>query len=468
MTQEFSTAYQLPIDYQISAHDEASAFLDDSRNGYYAICTRPKGGKFRQRLMPLHTLPFVLERHTQSVEKYHQANGQIDTWISQAVFVGWKNNQNQTVSFRKKSTLASIATLFVDIDYYNDEALKNLSPERINELLLKRCDTLGIPYPSVVIDSGKGVQAKWFHEPMPRKALTRWEACSSHLVNSLSSIGADVQVRDATRILRVLHTVNQKTGKLVRVIWSNTKQNQLVSYKFNDLCNAILPYTQEQIREFRAQKNQPKLDTVQKSAVVHFNCATGFSLRSQNWARFTDLQALLKLRNYDMGDGLREPLAFYLANQYALCHQGNHADPNQFHEILRVVKDAHKAIEHSTAMEKASRIHKLMKLAATGEVRSYGGKGFTPLYTPKNDTLINMFGITDNEMQYMSSIISGSEKLKRHADNRRNKNRAAGAVSRAEYEANSISKLKPWEQLGMSRAKWYRLGKPSSETSIDS
>ncbi|MGE9574977.1 hypothetical protein ACQP3C_28495, partial [Escherichia coli] len=43
--------------------------------------------------------------------------------------------------------------------------------------------------------------------------------------------------------------------------------------------------------------------------------------------------------------------------------------------------------------------------------------------------------------------------------------RAAGAVERDVYEANSLTKQKPWEVLGMSRAKWSRLGKPSgSET----
>lgn len=41
------------------------------------------------------------------------------------------------------------------------------------------------------------------------------------------------------------------------------------------------------------------------------------------------------------------------------------------------------------------------------------------------------------------------------------KRRAAGSVCRADYEANSLSKKKPWEAMGMSRAKWYRLGKPS-------
>ena len=35
--------------------------------------------------------------------------------------------------------------------------------------------------------------------------------------------------------------------------------------------------------------------------------------------------------------------------------------------------------------------------------------------------------------------------------------RSRGAKPREEYEANSLSRTKPWEQLGMSRAKWYRL-----------
>ena len=34
------------------------------------------------------------------------------------------------------------------------------------------------------------------------------------------------------------------------------------------------------------------------------------------------------------------------------------------------------------------------------------------------------------------------------------------ALPRAEYEANSLMRSKPWEALGMSRATWYRKGKP--------
>ena len=34
------------------------------------------------------------------------------------------------------------------------------------------------------------------------------------------------------------------------------------------------------------------------------------------------------------------------------------------------------------------------------------------------------------------------------------------AMPRAEYEAQSVERAKPWEALGISRATWYRRGKP--------
>lgn len=37
------------------------------------------------------------------------------------------------------------------------------------------------------------------------------------------------------------------------------------------------------------------------------------------------------------------------------------------------------------------------------------------------------------------------------------------ALPRPEYEANSITRAAPWEALGMSRATWYRKGKPTPQ-----
>jgi hypothetical protein len=65
------------------------------------------------------------------------------------------------------------------------------------------------------------------------------------------------------------------------------------------------------------------------------------------------------------------------------------------------------------------------------------------------------------------------KRVKRKARERREGNRLShgrrradeGAVPRAEYLAKSLSQTKPWAAIGMSRAGWYRAGKPTPETS---
>lgn len=37
------------------------------------------------------------------------------------------------------------------------------------------------------------------------------------------------------------------------------------------------------------------------------------------------------------------------------------------------------------------------------------------------------------------------------------------SIPRAEYEANALTHSKPWADLGMSRATWYRRGKPTQQ-----
>lgn len=53
---------------------------------------------------------------------------------------------------------------------------------------------------------------------------------------------------------------------------------------------------------------------------------------------------------------------------------------------------------------------------------------------------------------------AAKERRRLRAQERR---RAKGAKPRAEYEANSTSRSKPWDAAGMSRAAWYRANKPT-------
>ena len=73
------------------------------------------------------------------------------------------------------------------------------------------------------------------------------------------------------------------------------------------------------------------------------------------------------------------------------------------------------------------------KAYEAGEKVKFGGKEFAPLYTPKNDTLINLFGITDQEQRELRTIISTDMAAERHRDRDTARRRAAGAVDRETY-----------------------------------
>jgi hypothetical protein len=88
------------------------------------------------------------------------------------------------------------------------------------------------------------------------------------------------------------------------------------------------------------------------------------------------------------------------------------------------------------------------------------------------DTLANLLHLTEAERQRLSITTIGacdlnkagrlSRRRLRARLRKEERRRAAGAKSRADYEANSVNRTRPWEVLQMSRASWYRSGKPTA------
>ncbi|OOX17559.1 hypothetical protein Xazr_11905 [Xanthomonas campestris pv. azadirachtae] len=72
-----------------------------------------------------------------------------------------------------------------------------------------------------------------------------------------------------------------------------------------------------------------------------------------------------------------------------------------------------------------------------GEKITFGGREYPALYTPKNDTLINQFGITDGEQRQLRTLISRdmAAERRRERDRKRDeaRRRASGAVDRETY-----------------------------------
>jgi hypothetical protein len=106
------------------------------------------------------------------------------------------------------------------------------------------------------------------------------------------------------------------------------------------------------------------------------------------------------------------------------------------------------------------------------EIRSLTAEAFTKRRKWKADRLAVRLNICDAERSRLAITTIGAvdadraQRLARRRDRARQRKeesrRAKGAKPRVEYEANSLSRNEPWKTLSMSRASWYRAGKPQS------
>jgi hypothetical protein len=89
----------------------------------------------------------------------------------------------------------------------------------------------------------------------------------------------------------------------------------------------------------------------------------------------------------------------------------------------------------------------------------------------KADTLAWRLKLKDADRTRLGVTTIGSidvgkdERIRRREQRKyarlKERRRRKGMQTRAQYEAQSISRTQPWAALGMSRAAWYRAGKPS-------
>lgn len=388
--------------------EEARAYHDPARAGFFSILVDVNGEK-RQSSHRLTEMPTVLNL----IDKSR------DTWLTQAEFI--RPN-------RRVVNLARVGLLFADLDTYRTPWATGRTPEQLAASVLYFCAQEGIPTPSMLIFSGRGIQAKWLLDgTIPRQALPRWNACQKYLIDRLLPVGADVAAKDASRVLRLVETVNSKSGEICRVVHvENGPDGQPVRYNFEYLAEMLLPvarWTIEQQRQERAERRQLKLLPGAKTDNLR-----GFSGRQLAWHRLEDLRTLALLRG-GVQEGERMQHLFWRLN-FLLLSGATHSS-QMYYEAKALAGElapawAYRDKELMTLYSKAKAYEK-------GEKISFGGREFAPLYTPKNDTLINLFQITDDEQTQLRTIISKGMAATRHKERETARRRASGAVDRETY-----------------------------------
>lgn len=412
--------------------DEPGSYHAPSDWGYFSVLTRDSDGKTAQSSHLLRDMPRVIPL----------LDPKRDTWISQAEFA----KQN-----RRAVNVLRIGLLFCDLDCYKMPGLRGAAPETMLNSLLYFCAAEGLPPPSIVLYSGRGLQAKWLlDKPIPRHALPRWNSCQRFLVDKLKVVGADPAARDASRVLRLVDTVNTKSGELVHVLHVTEAGGEPVRYGFDYLCEHLMPMSREALAAAREARKQGR--DARGLKLVPGGATSGlkrFSGRTLAWHRLEDLRTLAAARG-GVREGERMLYMFWQLNFLLLSGATNSSQ--MWHEAAELARQidprwGYNAGELSTLYSKAKQYEQ-------GERVEFNGRELPALYTPKNDTLIQLFGITDGEQAGLRTIISDGEAKGRDAARKRQARADAGATPRAAYVAGAEQKRATARLMRAQGASW--------------
>ena len=439
-----------PTQLSLLGVEEETALYHTRRRGYFTLNHRDPAdicragyARMKQTPYPLDQLPTVIQL----------LNPRIDTWISQGEF--FRPN-------RRVVNLYRIGLLFVDLDYYNVPDWEYATPEWMAEVVKYHLvEVERLPPPTVIISSGQGLQIKWiFDEPIPGFALPRWNACQSVLVDALKELGADSKAKDASRILRVVGTVNTKSGELARVIHHDP--SAIASFEYFAEC--LLPYTREQAEALRQEaadkrreRKQRKLKIADGSKSKEDYGGHAFSNRRLAWDRLKDLQKLIELRG-GIAKGHRTQTLFYMINFLLLSGATN--STQMWHEARELAQQINPGWTHRESA--LSTLYRKAKEHQAGKTVEFHGRKYPPLYTPKNSTLIDQLEITPDEEKRLRTIISEGQarerKRKRQRDAAETARRQKGAKSRSEYEAEAAERARHAYEMRASGLRWSEVG----------
>jgi hypothetical protein len=439
------------------AESVACHAIDKYTFGFFTIAQKLEGARtWQERSHRLEDLPKILRT----------VGASVDTYISQAAFASPN---------RRIANLARVGLLWVDLDIYNVPAFTGMQPEHIVPLLLQACEDRGLPAPSVIISSGMGLYAKWFLEnPIPARALSRWQLVQNTLCDRLSDFGADTNARDASRVLRIVDTVHKESGRPVSVLWENTMPthggvlvNGIAAHSFDVLADELLPLTREQLAELRAQRDliniardSRRTATGQDLTLVrkpgNTNGLRTFIPSQLAWDRYHDIIKLAQIRGWERGapEGQRD-MPVFLASAF----MAQAVVVPQFH--LEVAAIARRFAPTWTDAEVQSCVSSVLAravAASKGESIVYKGQLRDPRYIFKNQTLLALLNVTPEEEQQLTTIVSPGEAQRRDAERSKRARQLAGAVDRAKYlqdaeQKRSTAKLlreqgKSWKEVG--------------------
>lgn len=331
--------------------------------------------------------------------------------------------------YRRLECIKELNALFIDLDYYKtkftkEQIIMNLEGNYFNKI---------IPATNYILDSGRGLALIWLINKVPSQALPLWKAIEEYLYNQLKEFGADRQALDATRILRVPGSINSKSKTVVSII-----DEYDYIYDLREIQKEFLP----ELKPKEKRKGRPK-----KINYVYRE-------RSLYYARIHDITKLCELRKYDLR-GHREIILFLY--RYYLC---------SFTEDTK--KALEDVLELNSMFIAPLKENEVIRATRSAE-KCYLDNNKE--YRYKNDTLIELLEITEDEEIQMSTIISKTEYKRRNNEYNKKKYKeklkVEGKLSKKEEVKVRREKIKDLLAEGLSQKEIYNLLKISKRTCVN-
>ena len=330
---------------------------------------------------------------------------------------------------RRLECIKELNCVYIDLDYYKikytrEQIIMNLEENYFNKI---------IPTTNYILDSGRGLALIWLINKVPSNALPLWKAVQEYLYNQLKEFGADRQALDATRILRVPGSINSKSKTVVSII-----DEYDYIYDLREIQKEFLP----ELKLKEKKKGRPKkINYVYRERSLYF-------------ARIQDITKLCELREYDLR-GHREIILFLY--RYYLCS---------------FTEDVQKALEDVLELNSMF-IYPLKEKEVIRATRS-AEKCYldnNKEYRYKNDTLIELLEITEDEEIQMSTIITKTEYKRRNNEYNKKKYKeklkVEGKLSKKEEVKVRREKIKDLLAEGLSQKEIYNLLKISKRTCVN-
>lgn len=360
---------------------------------------------------------------------------------------------------RSTSCIRQFRALYLDID------LKAYGKNEAVYMIYDLANQKKIPTPSMIVDSGRGLHLYWRIKNAPYGAVYTWQEIEDYLYNQLKSLGADIQATDSARVLRLPNTINSRVNKECKVLIIN----DTIEYSMYDLREEFLNYSSK--KSYQLEFEQTKINKQKKHTVI----SRLFNSYTLHLSRIEDMEALCKLRNYDI-KGYRNFVLHCYAYWKGIYTRDieelekeviefNNAfrNPLKQSEVRAVLRCIPKAISKFIEYEQGVRDGQVKRV--TKGMKDKGG------YWYKNQTLIERLDITLDEQKHMKTIISQEEKYIRNNDKRKANRRNEEGLTKKQLEIKELKKKviklrqtgktirEIAEELNISKSKVDRLSK---------